>query len=485
MPIALLSRHIARAVGGTNLGPRFLTLGKTQLSHTHERKSHLMKKRIVAAVGVFATLAAALTGCSGGGTASASSCTNTIVQDGAPQVTVWAWYPAFQDVVDQFNNTHTDVQVCWSNAGQGLDEYSKFSTAIQAKTGAPDVIMLENEVLPTFTAQNALEDLTSYGANDVKTNYTAGAWKDVSSGSGVYAIPVDAGPVGFLYRKDIFDKYGITVPKTWDEYAEDAQKLKDAGFSGVIGNYQTNGTAFNVALFAQAGAELYSFDSSSPTTVGIDVDNAATVKVLSFWNDLIQKGLVSADDSNTSDWTTKMVSGGYASYIVASWGSGYLQGASGADEDAVWQAAPLPQWDAKNPVQVNQGGSSFAVTTQAKDKALSAEVAKEIFGTQDAWKIGIEKGALFPTYGPILNSTYFAEREDPFFSNQQTNKEVFIPAAQAYTGYTFLPFQTYAYDQQTQAFSAVAKGTKSPTQALTDLQDTLVNYAKQQGFTVK
>jgi len=34
--------------------------------------------------------------------------------------------------------------------------------------------------------------------------------------------------MGLLYRKDIFDKYGITPPKTWDDFAAAARKLHSA-----------------------------------------------------------------------------------------------------------------------------------------------------------------------------------------------------------------------------------------------------------------
>ena len=53
-------------------------------------------------------------------------------------------------VVDNFNNSHKDVQVCWTVAGQGAAEYAKFQTAISAGKGAPDVIMLEAEVFTGF-----------------------------------------------------------------------------------------------------------------------------------------------------------------------------------------------------------------------------------------------------------------------------------------------------------------------------------------------
>lgn len=145
-----------------------------------------MKRKVAAAVAAAAVALTALAGCgsssggggaTGGGAAPKASCTNKILKPDAPQVTVWAWYPAFAEVVDLFNSTHGDVQMCWTNAGQGNDEYTKFSTAVEAGKGAPDVVMLESEVLASFAIRKALVDLTQFGAADVKANYTDGAWR--------------------------------------------------------------------------------------------------------------------------------------------------------------------------------------------------------------------------------------------------------------------------------------------------------------------
>ncbi|MET0784714.1 ABC transporter substrate-binding protein [Leifsonia flava] len=445
-----------------------------------------MKSKLLAAIGLVAVTAAALTGCSPAAeSAKKADCTNTIVNKDATQVSVWAWYPAFEDVVDLFNKNHDDVQICWTNAGQGNDEYTKFSTAIEAGSGAPDVIMLESEVLSSFSIRNALVDLTEFGADDVKADYTEGAWKDVSSGEAVYAIPVDGGPMGMLYRKDILDQYKIPVPTTWDEFAAAAQALKDAGAPGVLADFPTNGRAYNQALYAQAGSVPFAYDNAKPTEIGIDVNDAGSKKVLSYWDDLVKKNLVATDDAFTADYNTKLVDGSYAIYVAAAWGPGYLGGLSDADSDAVWQAAPVPQWDAANPVQINWGGSTFAVTSQSKNQEAAATVAKEVFGTEEAWKIGIEKAALFPLWKPILDSDYFRDLEYPFFGGQQINKDVFLAAASGYTGFTFSPFQNYAYDQLTEQQYAMVQGEKSSDQALDDLQASLEKYATDQGFVLQ
>ena len=70
-----------------------------------------MKFKILATAGVVAVAAAALTGCAptaDSGSSAGASCTNKIVNTEATQVSVWAWYPAFEEVVDLFTGIYRD-----------------------------------------------------------------------------------------------------------------------------------------------------------------------------------------------------------------------------------------------------------------------------------------------------------------------------------------------------------------------------------------
>jgi multiple sugar transport system substrate-binding protein len=82
--------------------------------------------------------------------------------------------------------------------------------------------------LPTFELTGNLVDLSQYGANDIKNDYVPWTWSQVTQGSKVYAILQDSGPMGLLYRKDIFDKYHLAVPQTWAQYAQEAVALHKA-----------------------------------------------------------------------------------------------------------------------------------------------------------------------------------------------------------------------------------------------------------------
>src|SRR6187402_344678 len=226
-----------------------------------------MKIKHVIAAAAALVIAGSLAACSGGGSGSghAGNCTNKITKTDAPVVTMWAWYPNMKLVIDNFNKEHDDVQVCWTNVGQGGDEYDKLQTAVTAGTGAPDVVMVEADRIPTFQIQKALVDISKY-AGDVKSNFSDGAWKDVSVGSGVYGAPVDGGPMAMIYRKDIFDKYGITPPTTWAEYETAAQTVKDAG-GPLFGDLGANVPAVFMALTIQNGAQPFTCDPATPEEI--------------------------------------------------------------------------------------------------------------------------------------------------------------------------------------------------------------------------
>jgi multiple sugar transport system substrate-binding protein len=454
------------------------------------RKSPTMRRLIIAmpVLSLVLGVAACSGGDEGGGTsAKPTNCTNKIVHPEAKAVSVWAWYPNMAKVVDNFNNAHTDVQVCWTNAGQGAPEYAKFQTAISAKKGAPDVIMLEADQLVGFEIQEALVDLAPFGANDVKAKFSAGAWKDVSQGDAVYAIPVDGGPMAMIYRTDVFAKYGIkTPPRTWAEYAEAAAKVKGAGGPN-FGDFGSNVPAVATALMIQKGANPFTYDLANKQNITIKLDDQATKDVLNYWGELATKKLIGTEDQFTTDYIAGVVNGKYATYVSAAWAPGYLTGAGvgSGKEKGKFAVAPLPQWDANAPVSVNWGGSTFAVTSQASDKKAAAEVAKGLYADEASLTDGWKTQTIFPLNQDVLKSDAFVTNKVDFFNGQTANKDIYIPAANAYQGATYSPFTVYYYAQLQAQIVKINSGKTTGDQAATELQDIMVKYAKSQGFTVQ
>jgi multiple sugar transport system substrate-binding protein len=455
-----------------------------------------VKTKSVAAAAATLVLAGALASCSagdaqpdstgGGGGGDASNCTNTIPKTDLPVVTMWAWYPNMETVVDNFNAENDEVQVCWTNAGAGGDAYDKFQTAISAGSGAPDVMMVEADRIPTFQVQDALVDLSGLGYEDVKDNFSDGAWKDVSVGDAVYGAPVDGGPMGMIYRTDIFEQYGITPPTTWEELEATAQTVKDAG-GPVFASFAANQPATATAYFYGNGAEPFTYDPSNEGEIGINLNSPEIKEVLDYWDGLVDKGLVGTEDQFTPEYIAGVIGGDYATYLSAAWAPGYLQGAGvGEGADAgVWAAAPMPQWDPDNPISINWGGSAFVVSSQASNQELAAKVAFGVYADQASLDEGWQQQIIFPLNANVLSSSEFQDYEVPFFDGQQANKEVYVPAADAYTGMTYTPLGQYYYSALTKQIAAIINGSATGSEAADALQADVVAYAEEQGFTVQ
>lgn len=65
----------------------------------------------------------------------------------------------------------------------------------------------------------------------------------VSVGEAVYGIPQASSQAGaILYYKPLYEKYQLEIPKTWDEFMNNCQVLKDAGETAIIGTFADNWT---------------------------------------------------------------------------------------------------------------------------------------------------------------------------------------------------------------------------------------------------
>ena len=396
-------------------------------------------------------------------------------------LTFWTWVPDIENEVALFEKAYPDIHVKVENVGQGLDHYQKVRTALKSGDGAPDVVQLEYQYIPSFTLTKSLLDLTPYGADDIAGDYVDWVWKQVSTNDGVWAIPQDTGPMGNLYRDDIMQKAGITeTPKTYDEYAADAQKVKDATGS-YISNFPGNDPAQVIGLLWQAGAKPFGYDGDK--TVTIDVNSDAAKQVMSYWQGLIDQDLVSTDADFNDGFYQGLSNDKYAGWLTAAWAPIFLQGTV-ENTSGKWRAAPLPQWSAGENVSGNWGGSSDAVLSTTKNPIAAYELAKWINNDPSSTTMFATKQFLFPAAKSVLDDASFTDSPVDFFGGQKVNELFSQIGSTVDTDFQWLPFTEFAYSSfnETVGKAISAKGDLSA--ALDDWQDQLVSYAKEQGFTV-
>ncbi|HEY4384165.1 MAG TPA: extracellular solute-binding protein [Ktedonobacteraceae bacterium] len=398
--------------------------------------------------------------------------------NGPVTLTFWSWVPNIQNEINLFEKSHPNIHIKLVNAGQGTPEYTKLRTALKANSGAPDVVQIEFQYLPTFELTGKLVDLSQYGANNIKNDFVPWTWSQVSQGSKVYGIPQDSGPMGLLYRQDIFDKYHLPVPQTWDQYAQEAVQLHKDNPQIYMTDFPAGDSGWLTGLDWQAGAHPFTVNG---TNVSVNIDDAASLKVANYWGNLINEKVVQTTTDFTNDWYTGLSKGTYASWVTAAWGPVFLSGVA-AQSAGKWRAVPLPQWTAGAHASSNWGGSSDAVTTQSAHPKEAAEFAMWLNDNKSSAMMFAQKQFLFPTLQSVLNDPGF-NAPVAFYGGQKVN-QVFMDASNNVdTNFQWSPFQDYVFTQINDQFGTAMSGKVSYSQAIHNVQNNVVSYAKAQGFT--
>jgi multiple sugar transport system substrate-binding protein len=439
--------------------------------------------------GLAATTALALTGCApsvggsgGGSTKAVSKADIDKAMNTATTITFWTWVPDIQKEIDLFEKAYPKIKVKLVNTTGGAQHYPKLRSALKAGKGIPDVAQMEYQNISSFTQTKSLANLAPYGAADEASKYVDWVWKQVAYNDGVWGIPQDTGPLGTLYRKDIFDKAGVTEPpKTWDDFATAAAAIKSKTGS-FIANIPVSDAANWYGFFWQAGAKPFSFDGKK--TVGIDLDSPETQKVIDYWQKLVDKDLVATDADFTDEFYQGLSRGKYASWLVAAWGPIFLQGTA-KNTSGKWRAADIPQWNAGDDVSGNWGGSTDAVMEASQNKIVAYEFAKWLnTNRESALKLANEQ-FLFPPTKEILASPEFTDQKSEFYGGQQVNKFFAGVSDTVDKDFQWLPFMDYVNSSFTDTLGKAVANHGNLRSGLTTWQNQVVTYAKQQGFTVK
>jgi multiple sugar transport system substrate-binding protein len=440
------------------------------------------------ALGMAATLG--LTACSGSDDEGSTDASATVSQaeiDKAMQtpteLTFWTWVPDIQKEVDLFQRKYPAIKVNVVNAGQGQPHYQKLRTALTAGSGAPDVAQIEFQNIPTFTLTNDLLDLRPYGAGALKDRFVDWTWGQVTGQDGqVWAIPQDTGPMGMLYRQDIFDKHGITPPKTWAEFADAARKLHAADPNVYLTNLAANGSGVWMGLAWQAGAKP--FEYSGGEKIGVSVNNETSQKLADYWGGLVKDGVVSTDPDFTDQWYQGLNQGKYATWLTAAWGPVFLS-TSAKDTSGKWRAAPLPQWNAGENKAGNWGGSTSVVIKTTKNPIAAAKFAEFLNTDAESTMMLATQQFLFPPTKSTLTNPTFVGQKPEFYGGQQVN-ELFVQISGTVSPeFQWLPFMDQASNDWNETVGKSFADKSDTGVALDQWQERVTSYAKSQGFTVK
>ncbi|HVV14135.1 sugar ABC transporter substrate-binding protein [Amycolatopsis sp.] len=323
-----------------------------------------MRKRLaLLAVALLLTL----TGCAGAGEIGAGGRTLVIGIVSNPQM---------NDAISlagQFEAANPGIKLKFVSLPENQAR-AKITSSVATQGGEFDVVMISNYETPQWAANGWLENLQPYiGATPGydESDFIPSIKDSLSYQGNMYAVPFYGESSFLAYRKDLFEKAGLTMPAhpTWQQISDFAAKLddKNAGISGICLRGKP-GWGENLAPFDTVantfGARWFDKDWNAQLT-SPEFKEAANFYV----NLLRQHGEVGASSAGFSECGTR-----YAQGQAAMWYDATVMAGTNEDPDSSkvvgksgYVAAPVDQTKASGWLYT----WSLAIPKVAKDKDAS------------------------------------------------------------------------------------------------------------------
>ncbi|MBU2862770.1 extracellular solute-binding protein [Reinekea forsetii] len=194
---------------------------------------------------------------------------------------------AWAELIQRFQAENPDIDV-------KVNEYDHegYKSAIRnwLVTSPPDVVFwFAGNRMKYFVERGLLEDVSDVWADNALSDSMSSTKASMSVDGNQYGVPYSFYQWGMYYNKDMFDKYGLSEPKTWEEFLAVCETLKSNGIAPItIGtkylwtaagwfdylNMRTNGLEYHIDLM----------DGKIPYT------DAGVRKTFANWKQLIDKG---------------------------------------------------------------------------------------------------------------------------------------------------------------------------------------------------
>ena len=354
----------------------------------------------LALVAVAASLAMALSACSGGGTAPAASGSSTAAE---PRTfTIWhyegddsAMGQAWAKAVELFKAKHPEVTV--NVEKQTFEQIQKNAKIVLTGDSVPDVMEYNkgNATAGQLAAQGLIMPLTDAATKYGWDSKLAGSLATTAKyddkglmGSGEwYGVPNYGEFVGVYYNKDMFAKYNLQVPTSMDEFVKvmDAFKAKGVTPLATAGAEYPLGQLWYELVLANADRSFV--DAYQLFKSDVDFQGAQMTAGTTTLSDWIKKGYIDKNVASlkAEDMGVAFIKGKYPMMVSGSWWFGRLA----SDMKADWGMFTFPG----NALHPGSSGNIWVIPTKAKNADLAEEFIDLTLGS-DVQNVLAEKGGL-------------------------------------------------------------------------------------------
>ncbi|MFJ9896598.1 ABC transporter substrate-binding protein [Streptomyces sp. NPDC091280] len=428
------------------------------------------------AVVAVAASVSVVAGCSSSTTSTKTSATSCEPAKGKVTLQYWNTVPGMDKVVALWNEKNPNIQVETKNISN--DQYGILSNALKAGK-APDLSQVGYDELPNLRTQSAFVDASACSAaTAAKSKFVPWTWSQASFGdTGVFAMPQDTGPMALYVRSDIFKKYDIAIPTTWDEYATAAAKLHKADPKLDITFFDPNNAEWFNGLLWQNNAQMYSYSGDKWQ---VTVASQKSRQVADYWQKLIAGKLVRTDLANGS---TQMYAAyqqdRIASYVGAAWGYSMFRD-NLPKQAGKWSIVPMPTWGSDG-TSGDWGGSTVAFMKGGKHLYESVKFNTWLNTDPAALALENQLGGLYPAALAGLQLPALSKGV-PYYDNEKIFDVFADSSKKINTSFAWGPTQKTVNLALQDAMAKAAAGGGTLSDALSAAQATALKSMKDQAI---
>jgi len=287
-----------------------------------------------------------------------------------------------EDAVARFEDTHPGVKVeveTYSN-----DDYKTKLALEMASGNEPDVFFNWGAGGQTgqYIAQGRIADLTDFAAGHEWNGRFIKPAMDLCRKDGkLYCAPLDMSVVVLWCNKALFEKHGIALPTTWEQFNAVCASFSAKGVTPLsLGNYDAWPGAFYFCYLANRLGGTQLFLDAAAKANGVTFADSMFVRAGEMLQELVKAGLFNKDFAERKeDEARKMfVLGRSAMYLGGSWLVGQLAG-DPANAEFLKALVPMafPKLKGgKGDAGVMLGGVNcgFAVSSKCRNQKLAMEL---------------------------------------------------------------------------------------------------------------
>ena len=409
-------------------------------------------------------------------------------------------YDPIQQIINEFNIYYPNIQVTQTSMGDFTTLREIVISSIESDK-LPTIVQTSASDTALYLTYDIVQELESYVqsnnsillVNDSEqivglkeqelNNYIDGFMEECRSFDSfgtLYSLPFTKSTEVLFYNKTIFDKYGYSVPQTWDDIlaiCEDYvtrpeyQNLVKEGKNTAVFSIDSQANLF-ITLTQQWGGEYTKFDASGKGVYAFD--NSQSKAAMVFFKENFDKGYFASATHFGADYSSEPFK---AQQCIMTIGS-----SAGASYNVPYDKSfevgvtTYPQKDMNNPQVVQQGTNvSLFKCTNPQEELAGWLFMKFLTNYESSLEIATET-AYMPIRKDVINSKEYLDHISGIYNDQnimQKTEMITITQSSWLHSYPSFDGMSNGRDAASSIVSSILYGGKTVKEAYQDAMDSL------------